>query len=128
MNILSKDIILLIHKKLIDDTGGIHGIRDESLLESAIFAPFAAYSDTEAFPSVMEKAARLAFGIVKNHPFIDGNKRVGIMSMQMFLYINEIELSCNTDGLVELGMDIAGDKMNYQAIVEWIKGNTRRIT
>ena len=126
MKILSKDIILLIHKKLINDTGGIFGIRDESLLESAIFAPFAEYDNIEAFPSVIEKAARLAFGIIKNHPFIDGNKRTGIMAMQMFLYINGIKLICDNNNLVELGLGIATGKMNYQYIVEWLKINTGR--
>jgi len=126
MNILSKDIILLIHKKLIDDTGGIYGIRDESLLESAIYAPFAEYGGIEAFPLVIEKAARLALGIVKNHPFIDGNKRTGIMAMQIFLYINGIELTCNNNVLVELGLNIAKSEINYQSIVEWLKINTRR--
>jgi len=123
MKILSKNIILAIHEKLINDTGGIYGIRDESLLESAMYAPFAEYSGVKAFPSVIEKVARLALGIVKNHPFIDGNKRTGIMSMQLFLYVNGIELNCSNNALVELGWNMAKGAIDYQAMVEWINVN-----
>ena len=128
MNNISKDIVLLIHEKLINDTGGIHGIRDESLLESSIYAPFSEYGGVELFPSIMEKAARFAFGIVKNHPFIDGNKRIGIMAMQIFLYINGIELICSNDDLVELGLGIANGETDYQKIADWLKVNTKERT
>lgn len=77
MIVLSKEQILFMHKQLIDETGGLDGVRDEALLDSAINAPFQKFDGKDLFPTVQQKAARLCFGIIKNHAFIDGNKRIG---------------------------------------------------
>ena len=74
------------------ETGGSHGLRDEGLLQSAVSAPFQSFSGTDAYPSLKQKAARLAFGLVKNHPFVDGNKRIGAHAMLVFLALNGVEL------------------------------------
>lgn len=89
---LSKEQILLLHAQLIAETGGSGGMRDEALLESAISVPFQAFGGTEAFPSIQQKAARLGYGLVKNHAFVDGNKRIGAHAMLVFLALNKIEL------------------------------------
>ena len=72
---LTRDEILLIHERLIERYGGSHGVRDENLLESALNIPFQSFGGVEFYPTVLEKAVRLCFGLVKNHPFIDANKR-----------------------------------------------------
>ena len=77
MIILSKEQIILLHSNLITETGGSEGIRDEQLLESAINAPFQTFDNIEVFPSIQQKAARLGYGLIKNHAFVDGNKRIG---------------------------------------------------
>ena len=77
MIILSKEQIILLHSNLITETGGSGGIRDEQLLESAINAPFQTFDNIEVFPSIQQKAARLGYGLIKNHAFVDGNKRIG---------------------------------------------------
>lgn len=74
MIILSREQIIALHSQLISETGGIDGIRDEGLLSSALNAPFQSFGETENYPSIQQKAARLGFGLVKNHAFIDGNK------------------------------------------------------
>jgi death-on-curing protein len=74
---LTKEQIIMIHQALIEATGGSQGVRDGGMLESALAAPFATYGEEEFFPTVEEKAARLAIGLVNNHPMIDGNKRIG---------------------------------------------------
>ena len=89
---ISKEQILILHSQLISETGGLDGIRDDGLLESALNAPFQSFNGTDAFPSIPQKAARLGFGLVKNHPFIDGNKRIGAHAMLVFLALNKIEL------------------------------------
>lgn len=91
MIILSKSQILTMHKSLIEETGGLDGIRDEELLDSAINVPFQRFDNTDLFPSIQQKAARLGYGIIKNHAFIDGNKRIGTHTMLVFLALNGIE-------------------------------------
>ena len=70
MKVLTKRQILLLHRQLIEQTGGSDGIRDEGLLDSAMAAPFQSFDNADAYPSLQQKAARLCFGLVKNHPFI----------------------------------------------------------
>lgn len=69
--------VILLHEQIIKETGGETGLRDTSLLESALLSPFQSFNDKDLFPSIQAKAARLGYGITKNHPFIDGNKRIG---------------------------------------------------
>lgn len=75
---LSKEQVILLHKRLIEATGGREGIRDEGMLDSALANPFQSFENEELYPSVQAKAAQLCFGIVKNHPMVDGNKRLGM--------------------------------------------------
>ena len=80
MKILDKRQVQLLHQQLIEASGGNPGLlRDEGLLESALNAPFQSFAGTCAYPSLQQKAARLGYGLVKNHPFVDGNKRTGAM-------------------------------------------------
>lgn len=79
MIILSLEQVLLMHKQLIEESGGSDEVRDIGLLKSAINNPFQTFGGVELYPSIQEKAARLCFGIVKNHALVDGNKRLGRM-------------------------------------------------
>ncbi len=74
---LSKSQVLLIHAQLIAETGGSPGLRDEGMLDSALFTPLQTFGGGDVYPSLQQKAARLCFGLVKKHPFVDGNKRIG---------------------------------------------------
>ena len=94
MNNLSKTQIIQLHHLLLDRTGGSPGISNESLLDAAIAAPFATFDGRDLYPTIEAKAARLAFGLVKNHPFIDGNKRIGLLAMMTFLELNLISIEC----------------------------------
>ena len=76
---LTKEQVLLLHTQLIETTGGSDGIRDMGLLESVLESPFQSYGGEEVYPSIQAKAARLCYGLVKNHAMIDGNKRLGAM-------------------------------------------------
>lgn len=118
---LSKNQIKNLHTKLIQKTGGLDGIRDEGLFDSAISAPFQSFGDEELYPSIQDKAARLCFGLIKNHIFIDGNKRIGIYVMLVFLQLNGISINCNDKDLVELGIRIADGSINDIDIVTWIE-------
>lgn len=120
---LSKEQIKNLHKKLIEATGGLDGIRDEGLLDSAISAPFQSFGGEELYPSVKDKAARLCFGLIKNHIFIDGNKRIGIYVMLVFLQLNGIFINCGDKEIVELGIGIAEGKFDDKYIINWIENH-----
>lgn len=90
---LSKPQILLLHDQLLEATGGSSGLRDEGMLDSALNAPFQTFGGEDVYPSIQQKAARLCFGLVKNHSFVDGNKRIGAHAMLVFLVLNGIEWS-----------------------------------
>lgn len=89
---LTKEQILLLHSNIIKMTGGSDGIRDIALLESALESPFQSYAGEELYPSIQAKAARLCYGLVKNHAMVDGNKRIGVHTMLVFLSANGYEL------------------------------------
>lgn len=101
MIVLSKEQIIMLHSQLIAETGVIDGIRDEGMSDSALAAPFQSFEDTDVYPSILQKAARLAYGLVKNHAFIDGNKRIGAHAMLIYLELNKIDLEYTQDDLME---------------------------
>lgn len=121
MKIITKKQILLLHEHLFQETGGAAGLRDEGLLDSAVSAPFQSFDGTELFPTVIEKAARLCFGLVKNHAFIDGNKRIGAHSMLVFLAINDTELTYTQEELTNIILGVASGKIDYEDLLSWIK-------
>lgn len=120
MIILSKEQILFMHKQLIDETGGLDGVRDEALLDSAINAPFQKFDGADLFPTVQQKAARLCFGIIKNHAFVDGNKRIGAHTMLVFLALNGIEIDYTQKELYQIILDIASGKLELDSLTHWI--------
>jgi death-on-curing family protein len=117
---LSKEQVILLHKRLIETTGGSDGIRDIGMLDSALANPFQSFGNKELYPSVQAKAAQLCFGIVKNHPMIDGNKRLGAHVMLVFLALNGYELVYTQQELSVAILDLASGKMDADDILQWI--------
>ena len=95
-----------MQKKLILVIGGLEGIRDENLLECALEAPFQTFDNNDLYETLQAKAARLAFGLVQNHPFIDENKRIGDHSMLVFLALNNIVLYYTQEELTSIFLDV----------------------
>ena len=120
MIVLTVEEITALHDKLIERTGGSHGLRDQSLLESAVYSALSAFGDREAYPTVEEKAARLMFALTNNHAFVDGNKRIGVFTMLMTLQLNSINLHYTQGELVSLGLLVAAGEMDYESILAWI--------
>jgi len=120
MIILSADQIILLHAHLISETGGIGGIRDRGLLESAVHTPFQSFNGTDAYPSLQQKAARLCYGLVKNHAFLDGNKRIGVHAMLVFLSLNNIELEYSQEELSDIILKIAAGECSFEDLLEWV--------
>ena len=121
MKILSKRQILMLHTALIAQSGGLDGIRDEGLLDSALNAPFQTFAEQDLYPTVLEKAARLGFGLICNHPFLDGNKRIGTHVMLTFLDINQLSLSYKDEDLISAILNVAAGTMNYDELLNWLK-------
>ncbi len=119
---LTKNQILLLQKILIQKFGGIHGVRDENLFESAIETPFQTFGGQDLYPSLIEKAARLCYGLIKNHPFLDGNKRIGAFAMENFLKINNYKLNCNDKELIEIVLGVADNSVTYDDFLNWLEG------
>lgn len=117
---LSKKQILMLHEQLITETGGSSGLRDEGMLDSALNSPFQSFGGEEVFPSLQQKAARLCFGLVKNHPFIDGNKRIGTHAMLVFLGLNGIELQYSQTELSDIIIQLAAGEIQLSDLTDWI--------
>ena len=120
MILLTVEEIIALHDKLIERTGGSHGLRDQSLLESAVYSAMSSFADNEAYPTVEEKAARLMFSITNNHAFVDGNKRIGVFAMLMTLQLNKIKINHTQSELISLGLSVADGKTEYTKILDWI--------
>ncbi len=117
---LTEEQILILHSELIRMTGGSDGIRDIGLLESALKTPFQSYGGEELYPSIQAKAARLCYGLVKNHAMVDGNKRIGAHAMLVFLSVNGFQLEYTQKELSDLILDVAADKKKYEDILQWL--------
>ena len=120
MIVLSKSQVKFLHSELINETGGSLGVRDENLLDSALSSPFQGFTGEEFFPTMQQKAARLCFGLVKNHAFIDGNKRIGAHCMLVFLALNGIDLDYTQQELSNIILDVAAGKIDCEDLVNWI--------
>ena len=120
MKKLSKKQILMLHTQLIQQTGGSEGVRDYNLLDSALETPFQSFGGDELYPTIQAKAARLGYGLIKNHCMIAGNKRIGTHSMLVFLALNGIELKYMQKELYETILDVAAGKIEYEDLLQWV--------
>lgn len=112
--------IVKLHEQLIQQTGGSYGIRDMGLLESAVEAPFQSFGEHELYPSIQAKAARLGYGLIKNHAMIDGNKRIGAHAMLVMLALNGVSLQYTQKDLYTVILDVAAGQKGYEDLLDWI--------
>lgn len=114
----------LIHMQIIDASGGSHGTRDSERLESALASMQQSTFGQDLYPTLFDKAAVLARGVISDHPFLDGNKRTGMMSAIVFLNLNKVDTSNIKDKeLEDFAVKIAVDKLDIKTISEWFKIN-----
>ncbi len=120
MKRISLNQVLQLHKKMIEATGGDLGVRDIGLLESALSNSFSTFDDIELYPSIEEKCSSVCFSIINNHPFVDGNKRMGIFIMLVLLEYNEISLKYTQRELINIGLGTAKGEYKQDYILQWI--------
>lgn len=117
---LTKKQVLMLHERLIETTGGSQGVRDEGMLESALYNPFQSFGGEELYPSVQAKAVQLCYGLVKNHAMVDGNKRIGTHVMLVFLALNGYELTYSQQELSDTILALASGKIGARELLQWI--------
>lgn len=122
MRVLNVEDMIEIHESLIAIYGGLNGIRNENLLYSSIGQIHQTFAGEDLYPSLEEKTARLGYSIIRNHPFLDGNKRTGLALMLHTLLINDVELNENyiNESLLFIQSLASGEK-SYEEVLEWIK-------
>jgi death on curing protein len=120
MKRLSLETVVAMHSELIAETGGLDGVRDANMLDASVNSPFHTFNGQYLYPTIQAMAAHLAFSLIKNHPFLDGNKRIGILSMLVYLEMNGLPVTCTNDELVTIGLDLAKSTINEADLIEWI--------
>jgi death-on-curing protein len=122
---LSLHEVLAIHADQVKKFGGEPGVRDMGLLESAITQAFAGFGDHLAHPDLISQASAYLFHLVKNHPFVDGNKRTGAACALIFLHLNHCEINATNEALVNLTLGVAEGKLDKSAIVRFFQDGFR---
>ena len=118
---LTKKQVILLHRDIIAQSGGSPEIRDEGLLDSALNATFQTFAGMELYPTIIEKASRLGYSLIKNHAFVDGNKRIGAHTMLVFLTLNGIEIEYEDNDFIHLVLGIASGEISDVQLLEWLK-------
>ena len=124
---LSAEQILFIHARLIEETGASHGVRDLGILLSAIGRPKASFDDQDLYADLFSKAAALMESLIRNHPFVDGNKRTGVTAAGLFLRRNGYRLTATNADLVAITMKIAQSQGDLEELTVWFRENSQPI-
>lgn len=120
MRYLSLDEVVLLHSLLIAQSGGALGLRDRGALESAVAQPEASFGGTELYPTLATKAAALGHSLIQNHPFVDGNKRIGHGAMEVFLLLNGQEIEASGEEQERTIIGVASGKISRIEFSEWL--------
>jgi death-on-curing protein len=121
MRYLTVEEIISLHVAIISRSGGILGIRDHGVLESAVAQPKMTFDGKDLYPATVDKAAALGHVIISNHPFLDGNKRTGQAAMEVFLVLNGCEIKAPVDEQEKLILKIATGSMSKDDLAEWLE-------
>lgn len=120
---LTLNEVLELHSRLIQTSGGMNGIRDVGGIESAIAQPRMTFGGEELYPTIVEKTVALGYSIVKNHPFVDGNKRTGHAAMEVFLVLNGYEISAKLGEQEKIILQVTSGEMSREDLESWIQAH-----
>lgn len=119
--------VLLLHFLAIEKSGGSHGIRDLGLIESAVARPRATFGGEDLYKSLYDKLAVLCHSLIKNHAFVDGNKRTSLLSSMTMLELNGYKFNCSQKELVEYGIAIDNENIEEKEIAVWFKKHCKKL-
>lgn len=119
----TKENVVMLHSILSGVAGSTVGIREEGLLESAIESAYQTFDGQELYPTVEEKGARMCHSLVSNHAFVDGNKRIGILTLMAFLELNGAKINPTNEEIIRVGLGLAKGEITYDSLLMWIKEN-----
>jgi death-on-curing protein len=122
---LTPEQVIFIHSRLVSETGGAHGVRDLSMLLSALGRPQASFDGQDLYPDIFSQAAALLDSLIRNHPFVDGNKRTAITAAGIFLRLNGYTLSVSNEKMVAFTLDCAQSKIPLAEITAWLRRGSR---
>jgi death-on-curing protein len=128
MRYLSISEIFELHDRIISSSGGSRGVRDLNALESAVNQPRQTFDQKDLYPDIIAKAAALCFSLVMNHPFVDGNKRVGHAAMETFLILNGYEIVASVDEQESIMLSLAAGKVSRANFLKWLNNHIDHIT
>ena len=125
---LTMEEVVELHRLVIGQSGGARGIRDPAGLASAVAQPRMTFDGRDLYPTLVEKAAAIGFSLVRNHPFVDGNKRIGHAAMETFLLLNALELVATVDEQEKVVLGLAEGSLKRDAFTEWVRSHIRCAT
>ena len=120
MRYLTLNEVLDLYQQVMEQSGGAVGIRDLNALESAVAQPRMTFSGEELYPTVVEKASALGFSLVMNHPFVDGNKRIGHAALETFLVLNGFEINASVDEQERVILQLAASELDRDDFTKWL--------
>jgi death-on-curing protein len=124
MKVIDVEDVVILHRKLVERFGGSLGVRDLGLIEAALLRASATFDGKDLYPMIDDKVAAITHSLVKNHGFVDGNKRVGTAVMLLLLDINGIKIECTDTELIALGLGVADGSWDEARIKNWINNHT----
>lgn len=123
MRYLTVNEVLVIYSRVMDQSGGFFGIRDLGALEAAVAQPRMTFDGQDLYPTLVEKAVALAYSLILDHPFVDGNKRIGHASMEMYLLLNGQEIQAEVDEQVTVVLRVAAGELKREGFVDWLRSH-----
>ena len=127
MRYLTLAEVLDLHRRVIEQSGGADGVRELGGVESAVAQAQMTFGGEELYPTIESKATALCFSLVMNHPFVDGNKRIGHAAMETFLVLNGYELVADVDDAETVILNLAAGDLSREELLEWVSSHVERL-
>jgi death-on-curing protein len=123
MRFLTLGEVLALHRRILAESGGTAGVRDLGAIASAVSQPKVSVGGQDAYPTLVEKAAALAYSLIRNHGFLDGNKRIAHAAMEVFLVMNDMEISASVSEQERFMLFLAAGDISRESLADWLRSN-----
>lgn len=127
MRFLTLGEVLALHRRILAESGGNSGVRDLGAIASALSQPKVTVGGQDAYPTLIEKAAALGYSLVRSHGFLDGNKRIAHAAMEVFLVMNDMEISASVDEQERFMLSLAAGEVSREALADWLRSKVTKL-